>query len=121
TSAPCAAADRGDGGADVNGPSPAPRPSAGLALKAFGVGAVRALRAEWLGSAPHRWLLANPKPEGVAAEPHAFRPAHAEAGRRLLAGEFRLAGASPLVGPGGDPWDRPSPSRPFADARSEEH
>src|SRR5690606_22373029 len=49
-------------------------------------------------------------------EPHAFRPADAEAGRRIQAGEFRLAGASLLVGPGGDPWDRPSPSRPFADA-----
>src|SRR5439155_22741019 len=34
----------------------------------------------------------------------------------LLAGEFAWAGETLALGPGGDPFDRPSPSRPFAEA-----
>ena len=33
----------------------------------------------------------------------------------MLAGAFSLGGASLSVGMGGDPWDRPSPSRAFAE------
>lgn len=62
----------------------------------------------------HRWLLARPRPDGLAASPKDPRPADKEAGRRVLAGRFTFAGVVLDVGPGGDPWDRPSPSHGFA-------
>ncbi len=90
-------------------------PGRHLAL-ALGVAAGRQVREEWRASAFHRWQIARPAPEGFALQPRDFRPADAEAGRRLLAGVFTLGGASLTVGVGGDPWDRASPSRPFAEA-----
>lgn len=62
----------------------------------------------------YRFALSRPRANGFAAGPRDFRPTDAEAGRRLLAGTFLLAGASMELEPGGDPWDRPSPSRLFA-------
>jgi uncharacterized heparinase superfamily protein len=59
-------------------------------------------------------MLARPPPKGLAASPHDPRPIDPEAGARLLAGRFDLAGSTLDVGAGGDPWDRTSPSRRFA-------
>jgi uncharacterized heparinase superfamily protein len=50
----------------------------------------------------------------LIATPRDFRPNDPEAGRAILAGRFVLAGATLDCGPGGDPWDRPSPTRSFA-------
>jgi uncharacterized heparinase superfamily protein len=88
----------------------------GLWLLAIAEGSRRQLRREWAGSVPHRWLLARPRPDGLAATPKDPRPADREAGRRILAGKYGFGGAALDVGPGGDPWDRPSPSRRFAGA-----
>jgi uncharacterized heparinase superfamily protein len=87
----------------------------GLHLLALAEGTRRHLKREWASSPPHRWMLALPRPEGVACAPHDLRPADPEAGRRLLAGRFQLGGLVVDVGATGDPWDRPSPSRRFAE------
>ena len=73
-------------------------------------------QAEWFGSPFHLMSLGGPKPTGSAGAPRSFRPAHPPAGLNILAGVFTLAGQSLQVGPGGDPFDKSSPSRPFAEA-----
>lgn len=90
-------------------------PGRHLAL-ALAVALSRAISEEWRASGPYLWLTRGPGPEGFALQPRDFRPADADAGRRVLAGVFTLAGATLTVGAGGDPWDRPSPSRAFAEA-----
>src|SRR4051794_29532968 len=60
--------------------------------------------------------LGGRKPEGFAAEPHDLRPARAERGAEILEGRWQFSGETMAVGPGGDPWDRSSPSKPFAEA-----
>lgn len=90
-------------------------PGRHLAL-ALGVATGRALSEEWRASGPYLWLTRQPAPDGFALQPRDFRPTDADAGRRVLAGVFTLAGATLTVGAGGDPWDRPSPSRAFAAA-----
>lgn len=80
---------------------------------AMTVGVRRQLHHEWAGSPPHRWLLARPRPEGLAAAPPDLRPANRDRGHRILQGEFPFAGTVLQVG-AGDPWNRPSPSRRFA-------
>jgi uncharacterized heparinase superfamily protein len=69
---------------------------------------------EWTGSAPHRASLNGPRCGGFAAAPREARPVDAKAGEAMLAGTFALAGQTLAVGPEGDPWSRPSPSRAFA-------
>ena len=69
---------------------------------------------EWAGTPLHEWRIGKPKPTGFAARPKDLRPPRPENGRRILAGDFAFAGSRLEVGPGGDPWDRPSPSRRFA-------
>lgn len=86
----------------------------GSAAVALGVAAKRRLASEWTGSALHRWNLAHPRPEGLAAAPRDLRPADPETGRRILAGAFVFAGSGLTPGPRGDPFDRPSPDRRFA-------
>lgn len=66
---------------------------------------VGALRAGRLDGARGPSLMATPRD---------FRPCDAPLGRAMLAGRFVLGGAMIDVGPGGDPWDRVSPSRSFA-------
>ena len=90
-------------------------PGRHLAL-ALAVGAGRMLDEEWRASGPHRWLTSRPRPDGFALEPRDFRPADPDVGRAILAGAFVLGGSSLAVGVRGDPWDRPSPSRAFAEA-----
>lgn len=69
---------------------------------------------EWRASDPHLWLTSRLRPEGFALQPRDARPKDSHAGGLLLTGVFNLAGSSMTVGVGGDPWDRPSPSRAFA-------
>jgi uncharacterized heparinase superfamily protein len=87
----------------------------GLAWVRAGANAARRrLLEEWNGGRAYRLSLDLPRPTGFAAGPRDFRPTDAAAGRRLLEGRFVLAGATMELEPGGDPWDRPSPSRLFA-------
>ena len=72
------------------------------------------LRREWAGSAPHRWLISRPKPHGLAAAPTDLRPGRPSWGHALLDGRFVFDGLVLETGPGGDPWNRPAPSRAFA-------
>jgi uncharacterized heparinase superfamily protein len=94
-------------------------PSTGLR----GTGLWAPALAGWLGrQAAHEWFatpfgaaqIAGPKVTGFAAAPRDLRPADETIGRDLLDGAFVLGGESLQVGPGGDPWNRPSPSRRFA-------
>ena len=98
---PASVLDRIPGGYEVYAAAMALRRRAGL---------------EWRASPIHHLLLANPRPEGLAASPKDLRPADPDAGRRILAGGFVFGGETLTVGPRGDPWDRPSPSRRFAAA-----
>lgn len=76
--------------------------------------AARQVRDEWVGSPLFRLSLAGPRPRGFMAAPRDARPADAQAGAVLAGGTFVLAGQSLEIGPEGDPWNRPSPSRNFA-------
>ena len=58
--------------------------------------------------------LGGGKVTAFAATPRDFRPHDPASGKNLLVGRFVLAGASMEVEPPADPWNRPSPSRPFA-------
>lgn len=88
--------------------------SGGLWGLALVKGAYAQARRDWAGSPMHRWLLARPRPEGLAIAAKDFRPADQVAGKRILAGRFVFSGAVLEAGAGGDPWDRPSPSHGFA-------
>ncbi len=69
---------------------------------------------EWFGSGPHRLIIALPRPEGLSARPRDPRPAHADHGKKILAGTLTLDGGTLRLGPDGDPFDTASPSRRFA-------
>ena len=98
-------------------PSGTARVAAQLWLRAALAAAARQGRTEWAGSPPHlARLAAGPKAEGFAIFPRDSRPARVERGRQLLAGVFAFRGDSLSAGEGGDPWNRPSPSRGFAEA-----
>lgn len=86
-----------------------------LALAAAGVRARRQADYEWWGSPFHEAAKRRVKARELAATPRDFRPGDRERGLDLLEGRFVLAGAFMEVGPDGDPWDRPSPSRRFAE------
>ena len=70
---------------------------------------------DWYGTPFHLLGLGGPKVQGVAASPRDLRPPVLGLGAELLAGRFGFAGAALDVGPGGDPWNKPSPSRRFAE------
>lgn len=76
--------------------------------------AYRRLEHEWFGTPPHLALLGGRRPQGFVAHPHDLRPASPEKGRELLDGVFQFGGSAMRIGPNGDPFDRPSPSRAFA-------
>ncbi|THD57900.1 heparinase II/III family protein [Phenylobacterium sp.] len=88
----------------------------GYQLYAAWLGALRRPGIEWRVSPLNQWRLSHPAPEGLGGRPRDLRPADAEAGRRILAGGFVFGGETLALGPRGDPWDRPSPSRRFAGA-----
>ena len=116
TSPPCAAPER-RGAADGRArPSTASR--AATSCWPRRVAARRGGR-RWSGGPrrSHHLLLGRPRPEGLAADAAGpaprrpgGRPAHP--GRRLRASAARRL----ATGPRGDPWDRASPSRRFAEA-----
>src|SRR6185369_2965807 len=56
------------------------------------VAASRRMGREWVGTPAHRWLLAQGRPDGLAAMPRDPRPASVAVGRQILAGAFVLAG-----------------------------
>ncbi|MET0293658.1 MAG: heparinase II/III family protein [Phenylobacterium sp.] len=88
--------------------------SAGLALTALARAVSQQSQREWAGTPLHEWRIAGPKPTGLAVQPRDLRAPDPENGRRILGGRWQLAGAILDLGPGGDPWDRASPSRRFA-------
>jgi uncharacterized heparinase superfamily protein len=71
---------------------------------------------EWWGSSLHDATSRRRAASGLAGAARSFRPADPERGAEILAGRFELAGVSLDVGPGGDPWDQPSPTKRFAQA-----
>jgi uncharacterized heparinase superfamily protein len=89
---------------------------AGLWLEAAHAALRRQARVEWFGSPPHLLSISGPRADGFAAFPHDIRPVRPEVGAAILAGNYLLAGQGMSVGRGGDPWNRPSPSRAFAEA-----
>jgi uncharacterized heparinase superfamily protein len=91
-------------------------PKLRLYAEAFGRLTREQLRAEWAGSPPHLLLIARPKPEGLAASPTEPRPPRERRGKAIAQGRFVFDGLVLETGPGGDPWNRPSPSRAFAEA-----
>lgn len=82
---------------------------------AIAVAVGRRFASEWAQLAPAAWLP-SPADLGLGGSPRDLRPVDAQAGGRLLAGTWRLAGQTLEVGQRGDPWDRESPSRAFAAA-----
>src|SRR5579875_1308095 len=90
------------------------RAGAGLWALALAVAARRRVAEEWQGRAGGSHRLQRARAPKLTATPRDFRPADPEIGRALLAGRMVLAGAELEVGPGGDPWDRASPTRRFA-------
>jgi uncharacterized heparinase superfamily protein len=74
----------------------------------------RRIEGEWSGARVYRLTLNSRGAAGFVAGPRDFRPADPDLGRQILAGRFVLSGATMETGPGGDPWNRPSPSRLFA-------
>ncbi len=87
----------------------------GLWLEAAVFAARQRVAGLWNGTRPRRALLSRPKVDGFAAFPHDPRPANPELGLAILNGAWKLGGETLTVGRGGDPWNRPSPSRPFAE------
>jgi uncharacterized heparinase superfamily protein len=69
---------------------------------------------EWAGSPLHRLSLGGPRASAFSGAPREMRPADPEAGKAILSGVFALAGQRLEVGPQGDPFNQPSPSRAFA-------
>jgi uncharacterized heparinase superfamily protein len=90
------------------------RPGAAIAALALARAARHLAWREWTGTPMHRWVLSRPVPDGLAAQAMDLRPPEPETGRRIQAGAFVLGGETLAVGPRGDPWNRPSPTRRFA-------
>ena len=76
--------------------------------------AKRRVSAEWRAMTTGSHRLQRARAPKLTATPRDFRPTDPDTGRAILAGRMALAGATLDIGPGGDPWDRPSPSRRFA-------
>ncbi len=91
-----------------------PKAGAGLWTLALATAARRRLAYEWRGAAVGSHRLQRARAPKLGATPRDFRPTDLEVGRAILAGRLRLAGAELEIGAGGDPWDRPSPTRRFA-------
>lgn len=88
----------------------------GYSFLAAGAAVRHAVGEAWRGSPLNDWRLSNPAPEGLRATPKDLRPASKENAARILAGGFQFAGETLASGVRGDPWDRPCPSRRFAEA-----
>ncbi len=82
--------------------------------RALAQAVARQVEAEWFGSPFHRLAIARPRAFGFSVRPRDSRPADTARGRQILNGAFLLGGSALHLGPEGDPFDRPSPSRRFA-------
>lgn len=80
------------------------------------VAAGRGIAEDWRRSGLGQWFAERPLPSGFHAQPVDFRPVDTVAGHLLMEGAFTLAGSHLVVGPRGDPWSIPAPSRAFAEA-----
>lgn len=69
---------------------------------------------ESFGAPGYGMTLAHPRPTGLAASPRDFRPTDRTLARAAISGRFLFVGASLDAPSPKDPWNRPSPSRPFA-------
>lgn len=69
---------------------------------------------ELYGLPGYAQTLAAGKAVAFAASPRDFRPVDSAVGKAVLSGKFHLAGTHMEVETGGDPWNRPSPSKAFA-------
>jgi uncharacterized heparinase superfamily protein len=69
---------------------------------------------ELYGLPGYAQTLAAGKAVAFAASPRDFRPVDGAVGKAVLSGKFHLAGTHMEVESGGDPWNRPSPSKAFA-------
>ena len=98
----------------LQGQGGAPSAPLPLALAAAAETIRQRLADEWRGLGVGRRRPARSRNLKLIATPRDFRPPNPEVGRALIAGRFLLAGAELDVGPGGDPWDRISPTRRFA-------
>ena len=96
-------------------PPPTARGGAQLWLEAAWAAVARQGRTEWYGSPPHLARLTGPRALGFAFFPRDSRPSDQAVGRDILAGSYIFAGERMMLGRGGDPWNRPSPSRVFAE------
>ena len=76
--------------------------------------ATRQLWIELYGLPGYGLTLGGAKVTAFAATPRDFRPHDPAPGKGYLVGRFVLAGASMEAEPPADPWNRPSPTRPFA-------
>ena len=94
------------------GGAPAAPPSLVLAAAAEAVR--RRLTDEWRALGVGRRRPIRTRSLKLIATPRDFRPTDPERGKIVIAGRLPLAGVEMNVGPGGDPWDRPSPTRRFA-------
>lgn len=74
----------------------------------------RQLWIELYGLPGYALTLKGGRATGFAATPRDFRPVDPATGKAILSGRFTLAGLSQDIEAGGDPWNRPSPSRAFA-------
>lgn len=74
----------------------------------------RQLWIELYGLPGYAQTLAAGKAVAFAASPRDFRPVDGAVGKAILSGKFHLAGTHMEVEAGGDPWNRPSPSKAFA-------
>lgn len=84
-----------------------------LIARGAAAAAIRRVEQEWYGTPAHLLTLGGRKPQGLVAHPHDLRPADAR-GRQILEGVFQFGGSTLRIGPNGDPFDRPSPSRASA-------
>src|SRR5579871_4274340 len=71
---------------------------------------------EWRAGPVHRLTIAGPRPKGLLVRPRDLRPPDLARGAQVMAGTFGFGGETLTVGPGGDPWRTPTPSRRFAAA-----
>jgi len=74
----------------------------------------RQLWIELYGLPGYALTLKGGATQGFAATPRDFRPIDPVPGKGVLGGRFVLAGTSLEVAASEDPWNRPSPTRPFA-------
>jgi uncharacterized heparinase superfamily protein len=95
------------------GPSPIRLPRSPW-IRAAGRLIVRQLVIESFGAPGYGMTLGRPRADSLACAPRDLRPPDRSMGRAVLAGRFHFVGETLETPRPADPWNRPSPSRPFA-------